>query len=282
MNRSFLAGHFGQARVAKLPSPPRQHEDIASVEDIHSLRERAKELRCLYAIDGVLADRQQTPERAFLRAIEEVPAGWQRPASIGVCIEYLGHRYATPRFTEDGPGMSEPIVLWGVDVGRIVICDRDAAAAAETPPFLDEEVELLRRIAGRIDEFLEWKHSEMLGSQTPRTRNHWAWRQRFAEALADCLDAERFGVSRIFLGGSTARGEAGPGSDIDLYIDCYGSEEQRSHLILWIEGWSLCLGQVALQQTGQPFPGGILNVQWLNGKPDVWQQAELLELKLSE
>ena len=32
--------------------------------------------------------------------------------------------------------------------------------------------------------------------------------------------------------------------------------------------------------SGQPFPGGILNVQWLEKLPDVHQQAELQELKL--
>ena len=56
--------------------------------------------------------------------------------------------------------------------------------------------------------------------------------------------------------------------------------QQRRELSLWLEGWSVCLGEVARQQTGQPFAGGILNVQWLHGEPSVWQQAELQELTL--
>ncbi|QQR76044.1 MAG: nucleotidyltransferase domain-containing protein [Holophagales bacterium] len=94
------------------------------------------------------------------------------------------------------------------------------------------------------------------------------------------MDPTRFGVSRIFLGGSTARGHAGPGSDIDLYVVFAGSEPQRHELSAWLEGWSLCLGEVALQQTGQPFPGGILNVQWLKQEPDMRQRLELHELAL--
>lgn len=250
------------------------------MEDVVSLSERAKELQCLYAIDGVLSDRQQNPEKAFSLIVEAIPSGWQHPSASGACIEYLGRRYVGPGFDEKAQTMTRPLNLMGVKVGSIAVSDCSDAAISGTAEFLEEEDELLRRISGRISEFLEWKHSEMLGAQTPRTRNHWAWRQRFAEALADALDAQRFGVSRIFLGGSTARGDAGPGSDIDLYVQCNGSQGQRRDLSLWIEGWSLCLGHVALEQTGQPFPEGILNIQWLAGEPDFRQQAEFQELKL--
>jgi len=250
------------------------------MKDIHALQERAKELRCLYSVDAVVSDRSQTPPRAFLRVLRAIPAGWQHPDSTGARIEYLGRSYVGPGFASHGHVMSEPILLWGVEVGRISVSDHDEAAMREDRPFLPEEGELLRRIAGRLGEYLEWKHTELLGDRTSPMQSHWAWRQRFAEALADSIAPERFGVSRIFVGGSTARGDAGPGSDIDLYIECHGSEAQKRDLSLWIEGWSLCLGQVALQQTGQPFPGGINNGQWLEGEPNVWQRAELYELKL--
>ena len=49
------------------------------MNDIHSLRERAKELRCLYAIDNVLTDRAQAPAKAFEAVLKEIPEGWQRP-----------------------------------------------------------------------------------------------------------------------------------------------------------------------------------------------------------
>lgn len=250
------------------------------MKDIHALRERAKELRCLYSVDAVLSDRGQTPASAFLRVLQELPAGWQHPDSTGACIQYLGRSYVGPGFSSDARTMSEPVFLWGVEVGRILVNDRGDAAMRADEPFLLEEVELLRRIAGRLGEYLEWKHTELLGERTAASRSHWAWRQRFAEALADRLDAKRFGVSRVFVGGSTARGDAGPASDIDLYIDFDGSEAQKRDLASWIEGWSLCLGEVALHQTGQPFPDGILNIQWLEGEPGVWQRAELQELRV--
>ncbi len=251
------------------------------MEDIHALNERAKELRCLYAVDAVVSDRGQTPAKVFLKVLQAIPAGWQHPDSTGARIDYLGRSYVGPGFSSDGKMISHPILLWGADLGRISVSDHDESVMRADRAFLDEEDELLRRIARRLGEYLEWKHTELLGERTSPKTIHWAWRQSFAEALADKIDPERFGVSRLYIGGSTARGDAGPGSDIDLYIECHGSEEQKNQLAIWIEGWSLCLAEVALQQTGQPFPGGILNVQWIDKEPDMRQRVELQELKLS-
>ncbi len=250
------------------------------MKDIQSLTERAKELRCLYAIDSIVCDRGQTPAQAFLRVLQEIPAGWQSPSITGARIEYLGRSYVGPRFAAEGELMSESIPLWDVEVGRISVSRRAGNKNQEQLPHLPEETELLRRIASRLGEYLEWKHTEILGERTPPSAAHWAWRQRYAEALADSIDPDRFGVSRMFLGGSTARGDAKSASDIDLYIACDGTDEQKRDLGIWIEGWSLCLAEVALQQTGQPFPGGILNIQWLKGEPGLRQRSELQELTL--
>ncbi len=250
------------------------------MKDVQALQERAKELRCLYAVDAVVSDRAQTPAQAFLRVLREIPAGWQRPETTGASIDYLGRHYVGPGFSADGRRLSEPVLLWDVAVGQIEVSDHGEEAMHSERPFLPEESELLRRIASRLGEYLEWKHTELLGERSAARKNHWAWRERFAAALADRIDAERFGVARLFLGGSTARGHAGPGSDIDLYVVFHGSDAQRRDLSAWLEGWSLCLGEVALQQTGQPFPEGILNVRWLDREPDMRQRLELHELAL--
>lgn len=244
--------------------------------ELDDLRERAKELRCLYAIDSVVSQRGQTPGQAFLRVLQEIPAGWEHPESTGARIEYLGRSYVGPGFAFDGQLLSEPIRLWGTDVGRIQV----SARSASEHRFLSDEIELLRRIAKRLGDYLEWKHTELLEDRIAPSAMHWAWRQRFADALAQNLDVDRFGVLHLYLGGSTASGDAGSGSDIDLYIRFEGSEPQKRELLAWIEGWSLCLAQIAFQQTGVSFPRGILNVKWLTGELSVWQRAELQELPL--
>lgn len=251
------------------------------MHDLQGLEERAKELRCIYSIDAILSDRSQALPSIFGRVLAAIPAGWQDPQSTGVRIDYLGRSYCDDRFTIHGRTITEPLRLWGNDIGRVTVSRNACSETKFAQAFLNEEKELLRRIVTRLGEFLEWKQSELLSDRVPQRLSHWAWRQRFAEALAKSIDTSRYSVTKIFLGGSTVRGDAGPASDIDIYIVCDGSPEQHRDLAVWLDGWSSCLGEVALQQTGQCFPGGILNVQWLVTEPDIRQSSELQELKTS-
>lgn len=293
LRRLPKVGCFGECRWSeqhlwKVLRPPRNLRPHKSgmlgrlgwiMNDIQALRERHKELRCLYAVESILSDRGD-PTEAFSRILREIPAGWQRPETTGASIVYFGRRYVGPGFSPDGRILSEPVRLWGREVGQLSVSDHGGDGGHEQAAFLPEEIELLRRIAARLGEYLEWKHAELFGERAPATRSHWWWRQRFAEALADRVDPKRFGVRSMLLGGSTARGDAGPASDIDLYIVFGGSEEQRRELGAWLEGWSHCLAEVALQQTGEPFPHGILSVRWLEQEPDPRQRHQLHRLVL--
>ncbi|MBN2213393.1 MAG: nucleotidyltransferase domain-containing protein [Bacteroidales bacterium] len=79
---------------------------------------------------------------------------------------------------------------------------------------------------------------------------HWRWRLSYAEHIASKIDPERFGVVGFYVFGSVQNATAGPGSDIDLLIHFRGNENQRSELLLWMEGWSFCLGRINYLRTG--------------------------------
>jgi len=79
---------------------------------------------------------------------------------------------------------------------------------------------------------------------------HWRWRMSYAGHIASRLDPERFGVAGFYVFGSVRDGTAGPGSDIDLLIHVKGTESQRDDLVLWLEGWSLCLSRINFLRTG--------------------------------
>ncbi len=78
----------------------------------------------------------------------------------------------------------------------------------------------------------------------------WRWRMSMAERVAASLDPDRFGVRAFYVFGSTKSGSAGPGSDIDVLVHFQGTEEQRRDLLIWLEGWSLCLAEMNFQRTG--------------------------------
>lgn len=94
------------------------------------------------------------------------------------------------------------------------------------------------------------------------SKDHWRWRLRMAEQIAERLDPARFGVQGLYLFGSTGNATAGPGSDIDLIIHFTGTPEQRADLMAWLQGWSSSLAEMNYLRTGHQSTG-LLDVQFV-------------------
>lgn len=95
------------------------------------------------------------------------------------------------------------------------------------------------------------------------TEGYWKWRLRMAERLAAEMDGKRFGVEALYLIGSTKNANAGPSSDIDLVIHFRGDDAQRRDLMGWLDGWSLCLGEINFLRTGYT-TGGLLDIHLIS------------------
>jgi hypothetical protein len=244
---------------------------------VTALQERAKELRCLYQVNAAVSERGEPPSAVFLRVVSIIPDGWQRPASAGARIEYLGRSYVGPGFTNLGAKIRAPLRLFQVPVGQIEVSDSAQPVEGEVT-FLAEEQLLLETIAQRLGEYLEWKHTQLLGERLSVAGEHWRWRESYVEALVAALDRARFGVGRVFLGGSTESGQAGPGSDVDLFVEHTGTAAERNDLGLWLDGWSRCLAEIAFQQTGYRLPGGLLDVHYLDRSSALRLAGELREV----
>ena len=97
------------------------------------------------------------------------------------------------------------------------------------------------------------------------TNEHWRWRFRMAQRIAADLDPQKFGVRAFYLIGSTKNATAGPASDIDILLHFQGNEEQGTALMLWLEGWSRCLGEINFLRTGYRTEG-LLDVHLVTDK----------------
>ena len=234
----------------------------------------------MYRVGEALARRDEPPHQVFRRVLEAIPEGWQHPEATSARIVYLGRNYATEHFAPSRWTLRAPLRVWRTDVGSVEVAHEEASAVA-ADPFLAEERELLETIASRLGDYLEWKHQELVGERIGAAEEHWRWRQRFAERIAAHIDPSRWGVEHVYLTGSTQDGSAGPGSDIDLVVVFRGDEAQRRELQAWLEGWSLCLAEVAKEHTGYPMETGLLDVRFVDQmKPlDVARQS-LRELAL--
>jgi hypothetical protein len=88
----------------------------------------------------------------------------------------------------------------------------------------------------------------------------------------------RFGVEAVYLTGGIQAGRAGPESDVDLQVVFRGTSDQRRELELWLEGWSLCLAEVARETVGARPIGGLLDVQFVERRPPAAALARELPL----
>ena len=235
------------------------------VHELWALRERAKELSCIYSVSAALSRRDEPPQVVFRWVLDAIPPAWQYPADTTARIEYLGRTHALPDFIDTPWRLRSPISVWRTSVGAIEVHYKQEKPTAWEGPFLREERELLDNVAHRIGEYLEWKQRELSGERLGAAPEHWRWRQRFAERIASTIDPARFGVQSIFLFGSTEAGNADVGSDIDLIVVDDGDAGQRRDLQIWLEGWSLSLAEISFQLYGVP-SHGLLDVKYLDAE----------------
>lgn len=132
---------------------------------IVALRERAKELRCLYEVIAALARRADPVHEVFERVLAALPPAWQYPDEATARIEYLGRTHARPDFVDTPSRLRSSISIWRTQVGAIEVHYRSEKPTAWEGPFLREERQLLDNIAQRLGEYLEWKQRELGGER---------------------------------------------------------------------------------------------------------------------
>ena len=130
-------------------------------ERTHALRERVKELNCLYEISNLIDTPGITFSEILHGMLETIPSGWQYPEITCARIILKGQEYRTPNFKESRWRQSCRIVVHDEDIGRLEICYLEEKPDCEEGPFLAEERLLLNAIAGRIGAIIERFQSEV-------------------------------------------------------------------------------------------------------------------------
>ena len=121
-----------------------------SIQLLNSLRERAKELNCLYMADEILMTDEPLGNK--LQAVADaMPQGWYNPQHCEARIVYMGKEYTSRDYSEGGPVLSENLVINGSLVGSISVTYPDKVPELDKGgAFLDEEKRLIRTLARRI------------------------------------------------------------------------------------------------------------------------------------
>lgn len=141
---------FSSKDLALLWRIPFSSENDPGKVDI-ALRERIKELNCLYGI-ARLAERYGDSMDNFLSCLADfIPLSWQYPKITCACIVFGDKTYKSRTFKVTQWRQSSQIHVHNKPVGEIAIFYLEERPAADEGPFLKEERILLDEVARQID-----------------------------------------------------------------------------------------------------------------------------------
>ncbi len=120
-----------------------QHSQLGS-----DLKERVKELECLYGISGFLNKLESNRDKAFREILSLVRAAFKYPAYTGVQITLYQKTYRTGNYHSTQWKISRSISIGKKQIGKLEV--RYFGKYKRKSPFLKEEGKLLTAVARRI------------------------------------------------------------------------------------------------------------------------------------
>ena len=114
------------------------------------LKERAKELNCLYEIEEVLSKPGLPLEDTFRNIVRTLPSGWQFPDICQARIVYDDIDARSDGYLPTPWMQHADLLVQDQVVGRISVCYTEERPPADEGPFLKEERKLVNTIADRL------------------------------------------------------------------------------------------------------------------------------------
>ena len=178
----LAGGAAGGPRVGpRAPRPPDRAADRAGrragrpgrggkesrMSDVHdllgALRERAKELNCLYEVEKALTGPGRPLPQVLADVAAAIPPGWQYPEVCEASVVVEDDQAATPGWRETPWTLRAPIRVQDDTVGELRVCYREERPAEVDGPFLAEEVRLIGSLADRLGHWVLFRKLEIMG-----------------------------------------------------------------------------------------------------------------------
>jgi len=125
-----------------------------------ALRERVKELTCLYGIAQIAGRPDISLEEILQSVVELLPSAWQYPeiASARITLDNTVHQ--TAGFQEAGQKQAAEIVVGGRPRGAVEVVYAEQKPELDEGPFLKEERNLINEVSRRIALIIERREAE--------------------------------------------------------------------------------------------------------------------------
>lgn len=114
------------------------------------LKERIKELNCLYQVSRIAWNTNNDVEKVFREVLRVLPGAMQHSDCAVVRITFDGTEYASGAMTDVTFGMSAALMVNGVRRGLLEIGYVPAKKVSKAKPFLAEERKLLKVVAREL------------------------------------------------------------------------------------------------------------------------------------
>jgi PAS domain S-box-containing protein len=126
----------------------------------HDLKERVKELQCLYGIAYIAGRPGITLDELYQEVVSLLPASWQYPEITCTRITIGNKEFRTDNFKTAEWRQSANINVKGQKEGTVEVYYLEARPELDEGPFLKEERLLIDVIAGRLGRITERKQAE--------------------------------------------------------------------------------------------------------------------------
>jgi pyruvate,water dikinase len=139
-------------------------------DPIWFLKERAKELSCLYRVEDLLRRPDAGIEEVCNGIVAAIPPGWQYPDVCHARIVLEDGDYRTPGFVESPWKQTAAITVQDVPVGEITVVYTKEMPPADDGAFLNEETQLLATIADRLGHFIGFRRMKRVFEEIQSAR----------------------------------------------------------------------------------------------------------------
>ncbi|NIM58309.1 MAG: PAS domain S-box protein [Candidatus Aminicenantes bacterium] len=129
-------------------------------ESEHALRERVKELTCLYSLAKLIERPGISLEEILEGIVKLLPPAWLYPEIAAARIILNGHTYSTRNFREVGQRQAANIVINDEQRGVVEVVYLENKPDLDEGPFLREERNLIEAIAREVALIVERKQTE--------------------------------------------------------------------------------------------------------------------------
>lgn len=161
--QSERTGHFDPVSLA-------YYESVADTLGLalenrrrqEALRERVKELTCLYSLARVAETPDLSWEAKLERIVRLLPPAWQYPEQCVAQIEIDGWSCSSDNREIDRHVLHSDIVVGGLKRGRVEVAYGDVDTPLDGNPFLPEERHLIAEIARNVAGIIERDEAEAI------------------------------------------------------------------------------------------------------------------------